>query len=101
SGAQKLLTILEVAGVLLITAAGLFSGSSETSYIPPVSDGASGSSLGMAMVIVLLTFGGWNEAAYLSAELRSGSRQLVKALVIGLLIITAVYLAVNFAFLKS
>lgn len=101
SGAQKLLTILEVAGVLLITAAGLFSGSSETSHIPPVSDGASGSSLGMAMVIVLLTFGGWNEAAYLSAELRSGSRQLVKALVIGLLIITAVYLAVNFAFLKS
>ena len=31
-----------------------------------------GASLGRAMIFVLLTYGGWNEAAYLSAEVRNG-----------------------------
>ena len=33
--------------------------------------------LGLAMVFVLLTFGGWNESAYISAELKGGSRTMI------------------------
>ena len=36
---------------------------------PPV---ASETSIGLVMVFVLLTYGGWNEAVYLSAELKGG-----------------------------
>ena len=32
---------------------------------------------GLAMVFVLLTYGGWNEAAYISAELHGGRRAIV------------------------
>ena len=37
----------------------------------------------VAMVFVLLTYGGWNEAAYLSAEMRGGHRVIVGTLVAG------------------
>ena len=36
----------------------------------------------MAMVFVLLTYGGWNEAAYISAELKDQQRSMVRALVV-------------------
>jgi hypothetical protein len=53
------------------------------------------------MVFVLLTYGGWNEAAYLSAEVRGGKRAIVFVLVVALAIITVAYLAVNLALLHG
>ena len=43
-------------------------------------------------MFVLLTFGGWNESAYVSAEMRGGPRSILKALMYSILIITGVYL---------
>lgn len=102
AGAQKLLTTLEVLGILIIIIVGLFfvPAASEVSFsFIPVVD--SGNSFGLAMVFVLLTFGGWNEAAYISAEMRSGNKKMAIALVLSIVIITAVYFLVNFAFLKG
>lgn len=100
TGTQKILTAAEVAGLLVIIAAGLFFSSPDpaTSAVNQAA-GPSGSSAGLAMVVVLLTFGGWNEAAYISAELRAGKRQIVKALVISIILITALYLMVNMSYL--
>lgn len=53
-----------------------------------------------AMIFVLLTYGGWNEAAYLSSEVRGTNRALVKVLFYGLGIITVTYVAVNLIFLR-
>lgn len=102
SGTQKFLTTLEVIGILVIIVAGLFfvPAASDISFsFTPVSD--SGNSFGMAMVFVLLTFGGWNEAAYISAEMRSGNKKLALALISSIIIITLVYLLVNIAFFKG
>jgi len=52
----------------------------------------------MAMVFVLLTYGGWNEAAYISAELKDQKRNMVRALVYSILLITALYLLVTWAY---
>ena len=101
SGVQKILTSIEVLGILLIIAAGFFLAPANAGMSPvlPVATGKN-SSAGLAMVIVLLTFGGWNEAAYISAELRSGKRQLARALIISLIIITIIYILVNMAFIN-
>jgi APA family basic amino acid/polyamine antiporter len=53
------------------------------------------------MVFVLLTYGGWNEAAYISAELKDRQRNMVKALVLSILIITALYLLVTWAYWRG
>jgi amino acid transporter len=53
------------------------------------------------MVFVLLTYGGWNEAAYISAEVRDGRRNMVRALTLSILIITALYLLVTWGYLRT
>ncbi|WP_207429452.1 APC family permease [Pedobacter sp. SYSU D00535] len=100
SGTQKLLTSLEVAGLLLVTVAGLFYADTST-QAQGVSGATTENSIGMAMVVVLLTFGGWNEAAYLSSEMKAGSKQMVWALIIGIIAITIIYLLINVAYVNS
>ncbi|MGM0530869.1 MAG: APC family permease [Bacteroidota bacterium] len=55
---------------------------------------------GSAMIFVLLTYGGWNEAAYLSGELINVKRNIIKILVVGIGLITGLYLLVNLAYLQ-
>ncbi|MEJ8800764.1 APC family permease [Pontibacter sp. H249] len=99
AGTQKLLTAIEVFGILAIVVAGLFFAPAEP-VAPTPAGTASTTSVGLAMVFVLLTFGGWNEAAYISAELKSGSKSMVKVLILSIFIITIVYLLINFAYLN-
>src|SRR5690606_29826327 len=65
----------------------------------PVNDG--GNAMGLALVFVLLTFGGWNEAAYISAEISNGKKKMAAALILSIIIITLIYFLVNFAFLRG
>ena len=94
---QTVLTIAKVLGLLAVIIPGLL-------YTQPVDlapiGSVSGNGLGLAMIFVLLTYGGWNEAAYVSADLRNVQRGMVPALLWSLAIITAVYVLANVAFLK-
>jgi basic amino acid/polyamine antiporter, APA family len=54
----------------------------------------------LALIFILLTYGGWNEAAYLTAEVRDPRRNIVRALVIGILIVTVLYVLLNLAYLN-
>lgn len=97
---QKILTSLEVLGILVVVAAGLFFGTSNEAP-QAITEGGTSGSMGLAMVFVLLTFGGWNEAAYVSAELRSGKKLIVSSLIISIVIITLIYVIINVAYLKG
>jgi amino acid transporter len=57
--------------------------------------------LGLAMIFVLLTYGGWNEAAYIAGEVREPHRNMIRILVGGILAITAIYLLVNLGYLAA
>jgi len=59
---------------------------------------ASWGGFGFAMIFVLLTYGGWNEAAYLSAEARD-QRGVVRGLIVGIGVVCALYMVVNGAYL--
>ncbi len=100
AGTQKVLTTLQIIGVGAIIIAGFaFAPAESASVVEPAALPAM-TSYGLAMVFVLLTFGGWNEAAYISAEMRGGRSQIAKALIIGILIITTVYVLINLAYLN-
>ena len=109
---QTWLTLLEVLGLLLIVIAGLYlvavnggnvgdAAAASTDAAAPAATAPSLSAFGMAMVFVLLTFGGWNEASYISAELKDERRNMVKALVFSIVAITVLYLAVNWAYWRG
>jgi amino acid transporter len=55
--------------------------------------------VGFAMIFVMLTYGGWNEAAYLSAELRDVRRTMIRVLALGTLAVATLYLLLNGAYL--
>jgi amino acid transporter len=87
---QKILTTAEIAGLLLVIAAGLTMTAAAGGPGPaaaPAPDAPRGT-IGLALVFVLLTYGGWNEAAYISAEMRGRRRSLARALLWGIAIIT-------------
>ncbi|MFZ5660949.1 MAG: APC family permease [Pseudomonadota bacterium] len=101
-GVQNLLTSMEVAGLLLIIAAGLAFAAPPAEPLPAApAAGAAQGAAGLVMVFVLLTYGGWNEAAYVSAELRGGRRGIAWALIWSIGIVTALYLLANWAFLHG
>jgi amino acid transporter len=95
--AQRWLTLLEIAGLALVIIAGLVLA---PKVAPAPGIGGEGS-LGLALVFVLLTYGGWNEAAYLSAELRDNRRLMMPVLVGSLALLTLLYLMVNLAYVRA
>ncbi|MGD9945663.1 MAG: APC family permease [Burkholderiaceae bacterium] len=104
---QGWLTIAEVGGLLLVIVAGLYllTQGMGAPAAPPAADAAasapSWSMFGLAMVFVLLTYGGWNEAAYLGAELADVKRNMLRALLLSISLITVLYLLVNWAYLQG
>jgi amino acid transporter len=101
--AQNWLTVAEVGGLLLVVAAAFYSEPAPPAATPPAtgSPAAGPPSFGLAMVFVLLTYGGWNEAAYISAELKDRRRNMVRGLTISIVLITALYLMVTWAYFRS
>jgi basic amino acid/polyamine antiporter, APA family len=94
---QKILsTLLVVALVLMAGAALAFGGASE----PAAAPSAATTTVGLAMVFVLLTYGGWNEAAYLSAEVRGGPRRMAWTIVGAVGAVAVLYVAINFAYVR-
>jgi APA family basic amino acid/polyamine antiporter len=98
---QNVLTALQVTGILLIVLAGLAAPATAAAATAGNGAGAATPTFGLVMVFVLLTYGGWNEAAYLSGEVRDPGRTMVRALVWSLGLVTALYLLINWTFLAT
>lgn len=95
---QIAITFIEVALIAAIILWGLLGTAGDA--VPAVTTTPESAALGMAMIFVLLTYGGWNEAAYLSGELENPARNMARVLVIGTAILVALYLLANAALLS-
>ena len=93
---QFWLTVLELGGVVVIIVAGLLFAPVGTAIAAPGGDSA----MGLILVFVLLTFGGWNEAVYITAEVRDARRWMPRILVLSLVVISLLYLLINLAYLR-
>ncbi len=95
---QNLLSILKVIGLGAVAYAGFQYGQADvlTMRAAPPKD----PSFGLAMIFVLYAYGGWNDSAFVAAEVRN-RRNIVRSLLLGIVLITAVYLTVNVAYLRA
>ena len=92
---QNVLSVIKVLGLILIVVAGMvWGGGQAMASTQPVAVG-----FGLAMVFVLYAYGGWNDAAYVAAEVRDRQRNIPLALILGISGITVIYLLVNAAYL--
>ncbi|MBD2772737.1 APC family permease [Iningainema tapete] len=97
---QNWLAVAQVLGLLLVIVVGLTFTNlrpDTTVSTPPTTS----KNLGLAMIFVLLSYGGWNEAAYISAELRDVQRNMSRTLLFSLSIITVLFLLVNLAYIHG
>jgi len=96
---QNALTVSKVLGLSMIVLIGVFSvltpGSSPSAS--PISSG----SFPLAMIFVLWTYGGWHENAYIAAEVKEPQRNIPRSLLFGTGLVTLMYLAINWAFLRG
>lgn len=94
---QNVLTALKTTGLLLIVLAAIQAPDRHSLSV----GAASGSwNLNLALILVLFTYGGWNEIAYVAAEVKNPAKNMLRSLVGGVAAVTAVYLLVNWAFLS-
>ncbi|MBN2180424.1 MAG: amino acid permease [Sedimentisphaerales bacterium] len=92
---QNILTTVKALGLLAIFAVALF----VKPVAPAVTESAGKFPLSLALVFVLFCYGGWNEMAYVAAEVKNHRKNIVRALVLGATAVTVLYLLVNGAFL--
>jgi amino acid transporter len=95
---QNFLTSAKALGLLLVVGAAFLGGGREA---PAVAEEVSGLPFSLALIFVLFVFGGWNEMAYVAAEVKDARRNIVRALVIGTVTVTGLYLLVNLAFVHT
>ena len=99
---QNALTVAKVLGLAAVVAVGFTHAApaAVAPHLPPASlpTGLSLSDFRFAMIFVLLTYGGWNEMAFVSAEVKEPRKNILRALLIGTLAVTAIYVVVNLAF---
>jgi len=95
---QKALVLAKVLGLILLIVAGL-AARSESSFTAgeslPAGDWT------VALILVLYAYGGWNDAAFVTAEVRDRTRNIPRALMFGMGLITIVYVLVNVVYLRT
>jgi basic amino acid/polyamine antiporter, APA family len=60
-----------------------------------------GATFGLAMIFVLFSYGGWNEMAFLAAEMEHPEKNILRGLVIGAVGVMSIYVLLNLAFLQA
>ena len=104
SGFQNALTLCKLLLIVAFIVGGLALGQPAQSLQP--GDVAAGTALlspGFAVGLVFVSFSytGWNAALYIAGELKDPARTLPLSLVLGTLLVTALYLGLNAVFLGS
>jgi basic amino acid/polyamine antiporter, APA family len=99
---QNIFTILKLTALAILIGTGLDTpGPPSSVTLPPLAEHQLTLALGAALVPVLFAFGGWQQTNFVAEELIDPERNLPRALVAGVIIVVAVYLLANVAYLRT
>jgi APA family basic amino acid/polyamine antiporter len=103
-----LLTIVKIAALALLIGAGLL----VSFHTQPLEATTSSSEInrsipllligfGSALVPVLFTYGGWQQLNFVGEEVRSPEKRIPIALIVGVLVVAAIYMGTNLVYLRA
>ena len=104
SAVQNFFTVLKILLVSGFIAGGLMLGDfSHITSDAPIDTCLTMLSPGFAVGLIYVTYAytGWNGSAYIAGEIKNPSKALPKALALGTLVVTLIYLGLNVVFLSS
>ncbi|MFH1739319.1 MAG: amino acid permease [bacterium] len=98
STSQNILTVAKICGVVaVLVVAALYPAPSVS--IGTIAESPTFPGFMVAMILILWTYGGWNETAYVAAEVRDPDRNLPRSITYGTLLVIFLYICINGAFL--
>ncbi len=102
---QNIFTVLKIGSILLFALAGIFISTGNQinfSFNPTGMDfGSIIIGIGVALVAVNWTVGGWEYVTFTAGEIKNPKKNLPLALFIGTLVILVLYLLINITYLKA
>jgi len=100
---NNLLMAAKVVGMIALVALAFGRGAAPASHFDPAPASVFARSsvqlLFTALVPILFAYGGWQSCANVAAEIRDPARNLAKANVLGVIVVVALYLSMNLAYL--
>jgi len=102
----SIFTSAKLLGILFVVFLGLFFGTNSdvhflnTNYSGGINNLPLISAFGLALIGVTFSFGGYQHATFVAAEVKNAAKVVPKALVIGILIVCLAYLTINVAYLR-
>ena len=95
---QNIFTVLKLAALATLIGAGILLAAPTAPVSASPSPLVSG--FGAALVPILFTYGGWQQTNFIAEEIIEPEKNLPRALVLGVVIVVAVYLLANLAYLR-
>jgi amino acid transporter len=96
---QNILTVVKVLGLVAILVAAM--AGPAASPVDTRAEVSKSLPVSVALILILFTFGGWNEVAYVAAEVKNPQRNILRSVLAGMAAVTVLYLLANAAFLRS
>lgn len=98
---QRAFTVLKIVGLTVLISAALLSGRVAAGGVPATTGPAfSFAHFGSAMAACLMAYNGWSYVSFVAGEVREPRRNLLRALTVGMLVVGALYVMANVAYLK-
>jgi basic amino acid/polyamine antiporter, APA family len=101
---QNLLTTLKIGALVGIILLGVLFGKGDTAHFTPLFDWekiTNFSLFGAAFIPAIFAYSGWNAIIYIAGEVREPERNLPRALLMGNLIVIALYLLINMIYIYA
>jgi basic amino acid/polyamine antiporter, APA family len=103
SRVQSILTLTAIGIIALLELCSIFAGPSHIAWKPILDQPPSANLLtafGSAMTPVIFAYGGWQTSSFLAGEIRDAPKILPRAIIVGVLAVIAVYVSINFVYLR-
>lgn len=102
AGIQNVLTLLKILIIIGLSGLGIYLSNNDFSVVfSNFGSPDSTMGFGVAMMLVMFSYSGWNASTYIAGELRDPRKTLPFSLLIGTLIVVILYLAINIFVLRE
>jgi APA family basic amino acid/polyamine antiporter len=97
--ASNVLTTFKIVSLVVFIGFGLTAGTGSPSNITQSAGTVSATGFLFAFIPVMFTYSGWNAASYMAEEIRDPGRNVPRALLMGTVIVIAIYVLINVLYL--
>ncbi|WP_125589675.1 APC family permease [Companilactobacillus jidongensis] len=101
---QSIALIAKLIPIVLIVIVGLFTKSNNNISLLPITSGAHPdfwSSMGGGLLATMFAFDGWMNVGNLAGEMKKPEKDLSRSIILGLFLITLIYVSISFVFIKE